>query len=145
MSCQNREKEHEKSCIYTCFFMLYPYTCIRVYTCKSLQMHQRSGSATRFVQIHASCTQGNTLSAPNRCCLTFIPQATYGKASYHAHHGVSTKFQYFFHDFSMTEALKSRTVYMLCGMKETCTEAASSSWGPQYWKMWETPTFDQIT
>ena len=43
--------------------------------------------------------------------------------------GVSTKFQYFFHDFSMTEALKLRTFYMLHGMKETCTEAKSSCQG----------------
>ena len=43
--------------------------------------------------------------------------------------GVSTKFQYFFHDFSMTEALKLRTFYMLHGMTETCTEAMSSRQG----------------
>ena len=34
--------------------------------------------------------------------------------------GVSTKFQYFFHDFSMTKALKSKNFYMLHGMKEPC-------------------------
>ena len=43
--------------------------------------------------------------------------------------GVYTKFQYFFHDFSMTEALKLRTFYMLPGMKETGTEAMSSCRG----------------
>ena len=43
--------------------------------------------------------------------------------------GVFTKFQCFFHDFSMTKALKSRTFYMPCGMKETYTGAMSSRWG----------------
>ena len=72
--------------------------------------------------------------------------------------GVSTEFQYFFHDFYMTKALKSRTFYMLHGMKETCTEAMREDatsrfclWEPrtrlksQYGKMWKTSKLDLIT
>ena len=37
-------------------------------------------------------------------------------------HLISIFFQWLFQDFSMTKALKSRTFYMLHGMKATCTE-----------------------
>ena len=43
--------------------------------------------------------------------------------------GVSTKFQNFFHDFSMTKVLKWRTFYMLRGIKVICTEVTSSHRG----------------